>query len=683
MQGNKIAGRYLKPLPADIIFLIGYALVSIIILALLRGMLLYRNYDLADGIPAIDLARAFLVGARFDLIVVCVMALPLVLALFFPNGLGRRKLALVWLGLTGMLTIFSGVVELDFYHEFQTRLNSLAFQYLKEDPATVTSMIWHGFPVISYLLLWFLLWGIYFYALLLVNRFSVKREGKRGRMLIRIPVVTLLLFVTAWGVRGTLRTGPPLRWGDAFHSPYLFANHLALNGTFTLVKAAMGRSKEAAAEHWLKAMPENTAQERIRKLLLTPRDELINPDSYPLLRRHTPIVRLPRPPQNIVLIIMESFSAEFAGALGHDHGITPEFDKLTKEGLLFDNFFSNGTHTHQGMFASVACFPNLPGYEYLMQQPKGQHQFSGLPVLLKPRGFNDLYVYNGDFSWDNQQGFFRNQGMTNFVGRNEYKNPKFSDPTWGVSDEDMFTRSLQELNKLDQSEPFFAVLQSLSNHTPYALPDKLPVAEVTGFGDLNQHLTAMRYSDWALGQFFAAARKMPWYDKTLFIIVGDHGFGVKRQLSEINLLRFHVPLLLIAPGLHEIYGALNHKVGTQVDIVPTAVSLLGKPFVHQCWGRDLLSLPENDPGVGMIKPSGSDQTVALIRGNKVLIKPPNGKVLLGQYSLNSGESYQRIEDAATRDSMKQDLTAFIQSAMQGLYQNRVGIGSAAGADNKR
>lgn len=102
--------------------------------------------------------------------------------------------------------------------------------------------------------------------------------------------------------------------------------------------------------------------------------------------------------------------------------------------------------------------------------------------------------------------FFRNQGMTHFIGRDEYKNPIFSDSTWGVSDEDMFNRSVQELSSLPSERPFYAILQTLSNHMPYALPDKLPIEPVLGFGELDEHLTAQRYSDWALGQFFKQAK---------------------------------------------------------------------------------------------------------------------------------------------------------------------------------
>lgn len=661
------------PLLADVIFLLGYVLAYLVALALLRGLLLYTNLGLAEQIPLVDLTRSFLVGLRFDLIITCALGAPLVLALLLPGGLGTRRLALLWLGIAGALTLFAGVAELEFYREFHTRLNSIAFHYLQEDASTVSSMIWNGYPVLRYLLLWLLLSVIYILALRWVDRHTPKRPVSGYRAAIRVPVFLLVLLLAAWGGRGTLRSGPPLRWGDAFHSQHLFANHLALNGSYTLAKAAMAAKDSNQDKDWLTAMPVDSALAITRDMLLTPRDTLLEPDEYPLLRLHTPAVRLPQAPKNIVLIIMESLSAPFTGALGPDYGITPEFDKLAAQGLLFERFFSNGTHTHQGMFAIGACFPNLPGYEYLMQQPEGQHHFSGLPTLLKPMGFNDVYVYNGHFAWDNQEGFFRNQGMSRFIGRDDYVNPVFMDATWGVSDEDMFNRSVEELNRLDSEQPFFAILQTLSNHTPYALPETLPVEAVSGFGNLDQHLTAQRYSDWALGQFFAKVVTAPWYHETLFVIVGDHGFGLGRQLSDIDLLRFHVPLLLLGPGIQATYGSRNDTVATQVDVIPTIVSLLGKPFVHQCWGRDLLALPENDAGLGIIKPSGSDATVALLRGDRVVIKPPKAKARSGSYSLYPNEGYQLDEAADNDEKAAAELSAYIQVAMQALLANRTGL----------
>ncbi len=668
--------RSVRPFLADIGFIASSALLLMLLQTVLRGILLARNADLAATASTDDLVGAFLVGLRFDLIITSYMVLPLVLGLLLPNGLGERRLARLWLLVTGGIVLLLGVSEPEFYHQFHTRLNSLAFQYLKEDPATVSSMIWHGFPVVRYLLLWALLLGLLTWGLSLVDRWTRKFGQIYPAWWLRLPVFLLCAFLVALGARGTLRHGAPLRWGDAFHSQNLFANHLALNGTWSLAKAAMGNKKKDAGKTWLKAMPPEQALARTRKLLLAPGDTLELPDEYPVLRSHTPAKTLSPRPKNLVFIIMESFSGQFTGALGNDHGITPRFDELAREGLLFDRVFSNGTHTHQGMFATVACFPNLPGFEYLMQEPEGQHQFSGLPALLKPLGFQDVYVYNGAFNWDNQKGFFRNQGMTRFIGRNQVENPVFTDPTWGVSDQDMFDQALREFGRLDADKPFFAVLQTLSNHTPYALPHPLPVSPVTGFGGLDQHLTAMRYADWALGRFFDEAKKLPWYKDTLFVLIGDHGFGVNKQVGDIDLLRFHVPMLLLAPGIQERFGKRIHTAATQQDVVPTAVSLLlGKPFTHQCWGRDLLSLPDEDPGFGIIKPSGSDHTVAHFRGKRIVIKPPHGKAVSGRYQLYPQPSFTPDEQLPERDQMLEDLKAYVSTAMRALVENRTGLPS--------
>ncbi len=659
---------------ADLLFITGAILLLLFFQELCRGLLWLRNQDLATGANTEDILMAFAVGLRFDLIITCITSLPLVLALLSRRGLGKRIWARSWLIFSGSLIIFLGISELDFYHEFHTRLNSLAIQYLKEDPATVGSMLWHGFPIIRYLLLWLALSLSYIWLLQRIHKFTSKPASGSARWWLRMPVFLVVAFLVAWGARGTLRQGPPLRWGDAFHSQSLFANHLALNGVWTLAKAAIGDAKKDAGKRWLKTMPQQEAVAQARKLLLTSSDQLLLPDQYTVLRQHQPKHRLHTPPQNIVFIIMESFSGQVTGALGHDIGITPEFDKLARQGLLFDHFFSNGTHTHQGMFASVACFPNLPGFEYLMQSPEGQHQFSGLPVLLKPRGFQDVYVYNGDFAWDNQKGFFRNQGMTRFIGRNAIENPVLRDPTWGVSDQDMFNQAIREIDRLDPEQPFFAVLQTLSNHTPYALPDPLPTPEITGFGDLNKHLTAQHYADWALGRFFDQARQKSWYQKTLFVLVGDHAFGVKQQLTPIDLLRFHVPMLLIAPGIQESYGKVRHTVGTQVDLVPTAVSLLGPSFTHQCWGRDLLALDDGDPGFGIIKPSGSNYTVAYLRGNHIMIKPPHGKAEYGRYQLDPKPTYQPDQLSETEYKQKlKTLQGYISAAMNALLNNTSGV----------
>ena len=677
-HGRERSAPGFNGLTAHLRLTLASGLALLLMFALLRLGLLLFNRELIGSTPLASFVETFGNGLRFDLRVTVFILLPLLLGVLSVRVMAARGLLRLWLGACASLTILLGLIELNFYREFHQRLNSLVFQYLQEDPATVLSMLWHGFPVLQLLAAWGVasaaMFALFGWLERLTRGATVVRPGGASRSgaawYTRTAVFTLLVLVCVVAARGTLRQGPPLRWGDAFTTESMFANHLGLNATLSLYDAARNRFSSHRDNSWKATLPSEQAQAITRELLLTDNDQLVDAELAPVRRDFRPPVAGQLPVRNVVVILMESFAGRFVGALGSEEGITPNFDRLAKDGLLFSRFFSNGTHTHQGMFASMACFPNLPGFEYLMQTPEGGNRFSGLPQLLSARQFNDVYVYNGDFAWDNQSGFFSNQGMTRFIGRGDYVDPVVADPTWGVSDQDMFARAADELGQLGGGKPFYALLQTLSNHTPYALPEQLPVAPVLGHGNLDQHLTAMRYSDWALGQFFDRARREPWFEQTLFVVVGDHGFGVPEEVTEMDLFRFNVPLLLIAPGITERFGSRRDVVGTQVDVVPTIMGRLGGEVRHQCWGRDLLSLAANDPGFGIIKPSGSDQTVAMIRGERLLVQPKDQPARLYRYRLGANPQGERLAPDSDAAQLQRQLEAYLQTATASLLANR-------------
>ncbi|MBH3428735.1 LTA synthase family protein [Pseudomonas alkylphenolica] len=682
LSDQRAASRPLQPtLKSHLAYTFLCGLVIMLMLSLVRLALLVYNSDMIGETPMSTVAEGFLNGLRFDLRVVVYLSIPLLLATLSARAMAARGLFRVWLTLASSVVMFLGLMEMDFYREFHQRLNGLVFQYVKEDPKTVLSMLWYGFPVVRYLLAWVV--GTWLLSLIFkgIDRLTRPRGAYQNQTAgtravapwyVRGVVFFMILLVAVVAARGTLRQGPPMRWGDAFTTDSNFVNQLGLNGTLTLIDAAKSRFGEDRANIWKSTIEQTLATQTVRDMLLTDNDKLVDADSAAVRRDFTPPAANTLPIKNVVVILMESFAGHSVGALGSPNNITPYFDKLAKEGLLFDRFFSNGTHTHQGMFATMACFPNLPGFEYLMQTPEGGHKLSGLPALLSARDYDDVYVYNGDFAWDNQSGFFGNQGMTTFIGRNDFVNPVFSDPTWGVSDQDMFDRGAEELAKNYGKKPFYALLQTLSNHTPYALPANLPVEPVTGQGRLDQHLTAMRYSDWALGQFFEKARKEPYFKETLFVIVGDHGFGNHEQVTELDLGRFNVPLLLIAPGIQEKFGAVSHTVGTQIDIVPTIMGRLGGETRHQCWGRDLLNLPAGDQGFGMIKPSGSEQIVGLVKGDRILIESKDMSPRMYRYELGAKFKAELIE-SPDQTELTHKLESFIQTATKSLLDNTAGV----------
>lgn len=670
--------------PPEARFVVGLYLLLAVLFALLRLLLVLRNPQLAAEVPAATLLHSFLVGLRFDLAVSSYLLIPLFLAVLLLRG--RRRggaLAAFFALLAGLLLL--GVAEAEFYREFESRFNALVFEYLGQ-PATVGGMIWDGYPVLRYLAVWLTFAMIAGFAMRLLYRRLLQGTTAPAKptvraKLLRVMGSTVMLTLMVFASRGGF-AHEPLRWGDAFFSESPFANHLALNGMFTLGRSAWDKiySKQ---ESWVKALPPDEARALTRAMVVQP-DEVLLDESLPLLRRATGAtssvaLRPTDKPVNVVVILMESFSARTVGALGSPRGLTPEFDRLAQEGILFERAFSNGTHTHQGVYASLTSFPNLPGYEYLMKMMEANQEFSSLPMLFSRHDYQTLFLYNGQFSWDNKEGFFRQHGMERFIGTGEYRDPTFVDPVWGVSDHDVFTRANQEFRAMDQSGPFFSAILTLSNHAPFNLPQPLPFARIASDDGLEGRWNGIRYADWALGEFFRRARQEDYFDHTLFVVTGDHGFGLPPMITGMQLERFHVPLLFYAPGLIGDRGERRQTVASQVDIGPSILGLLGLDEPHQGWGRNLFSPQLRDPGFAVIKPSGGEERVALVEDDHLLLVAPKEKPQLFRFDLgfpptSSVNLYPR--DKTRGKAMEKRLHAYVETGILALRQRSLGVPEA-------
>lgn len=679
-------GRWRSVLVPEALFIAGIYALLLILFAVLRLLLLWRNAGMAQQVPAEVLAESFWVGLRFDLAVSSYLLLLFFLLLLVLRGRQR-----VWLlaGLSAVVggVIVSGLAEIEFYRELEFRFNTVIFEYLSH-PRIVAGMAWEGYPVLRYLLVWALLLGLFVGACLwLYRRLLLPASPVQGApaVIARTMGVTLMLALMIFASRGGF-AHEPLRWGDAFFSEEPFANDLALNGVFTLgrslLEKASGRDKV-----WTGTLAAEEAGRLTRQMLLLPNEKDLSSADHPLLRQAdhpdaaVPLLRRdPLRPMNVVVILMESFAGRHTGALGAPGGITPEFDALSREGILFERAFANGTHTHQGVFASLASFPNLPGYEYLMKTMEAKQEFSGLPEILDRLGYQSIFLYNGLFSWDNKEGFFRQHGMDRFVGREDYVNPTFVDPVWGVSDYDVFMRANEEFKVMDGKGPFFGAILTLSNHSPFNLPDPLPFPRIVTGDGLEPRLNSMRYADWALGEFFRQARTEEWFRNTLFVLTGDHGFGTQPSITEMRLDRQHVPLLFYSPALDPAAIGRRSTVASQVDIAASVLGLLELKVPHQSWGRNLFAPDFADEGFALVKPSGGEELVALIAGDYVLVRESKGDTLL--YRCDFGfppraELLQKNEEPEKRALMLKQMHAYVETGLLSLRNRKLGIPQAA------
>lgn len=596
----------------------------IVLFELFRGLLIGATWSFRGGASPALLLESCWRGLRFDLAVAAqIVALFALWSIWRDVPTKTEKRAVITLfSVVAFLCIFTLVIEVEFYKEFETRLNSSAFQFVSseaEHNATIVGMIWHGYPVLRWMFFCFLIWGAFVWT---TNRFLTMRKAQ-ARWPLSMLATLLWALLTVVASRGGFQQSV-LRWGDAVFSHNTYANHMAENGVFALIDIIRNRAKTSKnIGRWKQSIPLPEAIALVREITVLPNEKLVDPEKYPLLRVSPPSsMVLQKRPRNVVLIMMESFSARFCGAIGAPYEATPNFDALARQGILFDRAFSVGTHTAQGVFGTLCSFPNLPNFEGLMKHPLGRQPFRTLPQVLRDSGFETLFLYNGLFSWDNKEGFFRNHGIQRFIGRKDYVNPTFVDPDWGVSDQDVFDRAISEFGIMaKRGTPFLGLILTLSNHAPFNLPKVPGLEPITAGGEQNKRLSGIQYADWALGQFMKSARQSAWFDDTLFVFVGDHGFGIPPNLTEVSLLHMHVPLLFFGPGIFASGPSVHHRVASQLDILPSIVGLLGASVPHQSFGRDLFSLAPDDPGHACVKRSGSSW-VGWIEGNEIAVANP-------------------------------------------------------------
>jgi phosphoglycerol transferase MdoB-like AlkP superfamily enzyme len=224
--------------------------------------------------------------------------------------------------------------------------------------------------------------------------------------------------------------------------------------------------------------------------------------------------------------------------------------------------------------------------------------------------------------------------------------------------------------------PFFGAILTLSNHSPFNLPDPLPFERITTGDDMEPRLNSMRYADWALGEFFRQAQGEEWFRNTLFVLTGDHGFGTAPPITAMHLDRNHVPLLFYSPALDPAAIGRRATVASQVDIGASVLGLLGLEVPHQSWGRNLFDPGLKDEGFAVVKPSGGEDLVAMIAGDYVLVREPEGKTLL--YRCDYGfpprvELLPKGEEAERRAAMLKQMQAYIETGLLSLRSRKLGV----------
>ena len=407
--------------------------------------------------------------------------------------------------------------------------------------------------------------------------------------LLSYPVIILIISFLLF--RGGVQQNP-LRPGDAMTYSSSFLNNLKITGSYSIIHdlSDVGDFKQF--------YDEDDNIQFVQSLLSQSAGQQAFDPNYPLLRYFEPRRRIDTSagrfetvasaapaghPPNIIILLMESWSAKFLEAHGYSNDVAPNFNALAKQGVFFQNFYAAGGRSANGLFSILTGIPDRAG-RTILRSSRIFNRFGALPLLLKKKNYSTLFVHGGDLHFDNLDTGLPHLGFDELVGLTEMKASGLYSRQWtmGFHDEDMYDMLVRRIDTLykGNQKPFFAMAFTSNNHHPFGLPDE----SFAIFDDSDPEAAfknSYHYSDYALGRLISTLRTRPYFDNTIIFIVADHSHHANLDYLQDR----EIPLLIYAPAFFT--GQKRLDVAGQLDILPTVLSLAGGDSKYAAMGRDL------------------------------------------------------------------------------------------------
>ena len=430
-----------------------------------------------------------------------------------------------------------------------------------------------------------------------------------------------------------------------------FNRELAKNGVWSLFAAFW--NNELKYDQFYTTLPADEAFRTVRSELARDGSVTLGADLHDTLR----VVRNAGPElkPNVIQITVESLSADFLSIFNRASNLTPNLAEIAGKSLVFDNFYATGTRTDRGMEALTLAVPPTPGRS-IVKRPRNEDMFT-LGSICRARGYDTAFIYGGFGYFDNMNYFFGHNGYRVIDRNSVAKSDITFANVWGACDEDLFRWTMREADaSAAAGKPFHYFVMTTSNHRPYTFPEgkiDLP-SKVSG------RAGAVKYTDFAIGQFLRDAATKPWFKNTVFVIVADHCASSAGR-TELPVQNYHIPLIIYSPGGHIAPGHIR-TLASQVDYAPTLLGLLHWSYPSRFFGRDIR---QTDPKEGRVL-VGTYQKLGLLKGDDFLVLTPVRRQ--AQYTYNR-TSYALTEQPLN-PAFQAEAISYYQAASE-LYQKQL------------
>lgn len=466
------------------------------------------------------------------------------------------------------VAFFISAADIPYFNQFYSRFSITALEWL-DSPKFVVEMILGEPKYFVYILLFCVF--VYFSFLSITKIVKAYTVGnKKMNVWFSTAASVLFLGFIVLGIRGRLEKKSPIRVGTAYFSNNAYINQLGLNPTFTFLRSYLDSKKEE--NNSVKLMDDSIAIKNVREYF-----SIEDTGEGSIITREVTPSDSTVSFYNIVVVMMESMSDGKMNKKWTNQDLTPFLDSLSTEGIYYNNCYSAGIHTFNGIYGTLFSYPAI-----FRQHPMKRveiNEYNGIIKKLRKENYPTLYFTGHDGQFDNVEGFLKGNNFKEVISQKHYPNEKVLS-AMGVPDDYLFEYSIEKLTSLsEEGKPFFAAILTGSDHGPYNVPKHFkPKAK-----NIKQQI--VEYADFSLRKFVENGQKTSWYKNTLFVFVADHGTAMDSDY-DLSIKYNHVPLLFYNPHIIEEPQLVEEMV-LQIDILPTVMGYLNMSYVNSSLGIDL------------------------------------------------------------------------------------------------
>ncbi|SNA82781.1 LTA synthase family protein [Flavobacterium psychrophilum] len=519
----------------------------------------------------------------------------------------------------------NAISEYLFWNEFGVRYNFIAVDYLVYTNEVIGNIM-QSYPVIPIFSALFLIAGLITYVIVKKSK-NYLDEIPNFVDKIKISAIYFSLFALS------LVTIPII--SDKENSQNIFVNEMQANGLHKFYLAFT--NSELDYFKFYKTLPNNKAFAVLKNQIPTISNETtLRNIKAKAAENH----------KNVVLITIESYSADFLKTYGNEQNITPFLDSLATKSLLFTNLYAVGNRTVRGLESVTLCVPPTAG-ESVVKRKDNKNKFSTGSIFAK-KGYNVKYIYGGDAYFDNMEDFFAGNGY-GIVDKKTFKPEEITfSNVWGVCDEDLYKKAIKTMNEeAKENKPFFNHIMTVSNHRPFTYPNgKIDIS-----GDAKSREGGVKYTDYAMKQFFIMAKKQPWFKNTVFVILADHCASSSGK-TELPLDKYRIPAMIYAPEF--VQPTHYNNMMSQIDVMPTVLGLLNFNYQSKFFGQDVLNTDYKPRAL-----IATYQNLGLIKDNILtIISPKQGVKQFGLTVIENsklGADFQIMYDEKLLNKERTDL----------------------------